>query len=104
MYTCMYMVYTCMYMYVHGVYMYVHIIYMVCTCTYMLCTRFIDVHTRIYQVLLINRAIDTAKTGSCLYKLPHVADPSDEIVEVLIQCMDWNIASRQTGIPEAELP
>ena len=77
---------------------------MVYTCMYMLCTQFIDVHTRIYQVLLINRAIDTAKTGSCLYKLPHVADPSDEIVEVLIQCMDWNIASRQTGIPEAELP
>ena len=53
-----------------------------------------------YQVLLINRAIDAAKAGSSLYKLPHVADPSDEIEEV---CMDWNIASRQSGIPESEL-
>jgi hypothetical protein len=57
-----------------------------------------------YQVLLINKAIDAAKPGSTLYKLPHVADPSDEIVEVLIQCMEWNIASRQSGIPESELP
>ena len=65
---------------------------------------FINVHSCIYQVLLINRAIDTAKAGSCLYKLPHVADPSIDIFEVLIQCMDWNIASRQSGIPEAELP
>jgi hypothetical protein len=55
-----------------------------------------------YQVLLINKAI--AKPGSRLYKLPHVADPSNEIVGVLIQCMEWNIASRQSGIPESELP
>jgi hypothetical protein len=54
--------------------------------------------------LLINRAIDAAKPGSRLYKLPHVTDPSDEIVEVLIQCMEWNIASRQSGISESELP
>ncbi len=25
-------------------------------------------------------------------------------MEVLIQRMDWNIASRQSGIPESELP
>ena len=56
-----------------------------------------------HQVFLINKAIDAAKPGSYLYKLPHVADPSDEIVEVLIQCMEWNIASRQSGIPESEL-
>ena len=52
-----------------------------------------------YQGLLINRAIDAAKAGSRLHKLPHVADPSDDIVEVLIQCMDWNITSSQSGIP-----
>ena len=62
------------------------------------------VYTCMYQVLLINKAIDSAKAGSRLYKLPHVADPSNEIVEVLIQCMDWNMASRQSGIPESELP
>ncbi len=59
-------------------------------------------YTGIYQVKLINTAIDKAKTGSCLHGLPHVADPSNDIVDVLIQCMDWNIASRQSRIPEAE--
>ena len=57
-----------------------------------------------YQVELINRAIDTAKPGSRLHGIPHVSDPSNEIVEVLIQCMDWNIASQQSHISEAELP
>jgi hypothetical protein len=56
-----------------------------------------------YQVELINRAIDTAKRWTRLLGLPHVSDPSDEVVEVLIKCMDWNIASRQSRIPEAEL-
>jgi hypothetical protein len=27
-----------------------------------------------------------------------------DIVEVLIQCMDWNITSHQSGIPESEMP
>ena len=71
---------------------------------YIVYTYFINVHTCLYQVLLINKAIDAAKPGSRLYKLPPVADPSNEIVEVLIQCMEWNIASRQSGIPESELP
>ena len=56
-----------------------------------------------YQVELINRAIDNAGPGSRLRGLQHVSDPSDEVVEVLIKCMDWNIASRQSHIPEAEL-
>jgi hypothetical protein len=38
-----------------------------------------------------------------LHGLPHVSDPSDEVVEVLIKCMDWNIASRQSRVPEDEL-
>ena len=71
---------------------------------YMAYTLLSYVHTCIYQVLLINRAIDAARAWSSLYKLPHVADPSYEIVEVLVQCMDWNIASCQSGIPESELP
>ena len=70
----------------------------------MVYTSLINVHACMHQVLLINKAIDAAKPGSPLCKLPHVADPSDEIVEVLIQCMEWNIASRQSGIPESELP
>ncbi len=66
---------------------------------YIVYTLLMDVHTCLFQVLLINRVIDAAKAGSSLYKLPHVADPSNEIVEVLIQCMDWNIVSSQSGIP-----
>jgi hypothetical protein len=71
---------------------------------YILYTVLINVHTCMYQVLLINKAIDAAKPGSRLYKLQHIADPSNEIVEVLIQCMEWNIVSSQSGIPESELP
>jgi hypothetical protein len=56
-----------------------------------------------YQVELINTAIDAAKRGTRLHGLPHVSDPSDEVVEILIKCMDWNIASRQSRIPETEL-
>ena len=36
--------------------------------------------------------------------LPHVSDLSKEVVEVLVQCMDWNIASRQSRIPESDPP
>lgn len=56
------------------------------------------------EVKLINSAIDNAKHGSRLRGLPHVADPSPDVVDVLIQCMDWNMASRQSRIPEDELP
>jgi hypothetical protein len=71
---------------------------------YILYTVLINVQTCMYQVLLINKAIDSAKPGSRRYKLQHIADPSNEIVEELIQCMEWNIMSSQSGIPESELP
>jgi hypothetical protein len=43
------------------------------------------------QFALINAAINRAKPGSRLYclRVPHVADPSDNVVEVLIECIDW---------------
>ena len=44
-----------------------------------------------HQVELINAAIDKAKKGSYLHGLPHVADPSEEIQEVLIACVEWNM-------------
>jgi hypothetical protein len=44
-------------------------------------------------IYLINTAIDKAKTDSCLHGLLHVADPSNDIVDFLIQGMDWNIAN-----------
>ncbi len=39
-----------------------------------------------------------------IHRLLSRTDPSAEVVDVLIQCMDWNIATRQSRIPEAELP
>ncbi len=57
-----------------------------------------------YQVESINKVIKNAKKGSRLQGLPPVSDQSDEVVEVLIQCMDWNIATSQSGIAESELP
>ncbi len=70
----------------------------------LVCTGMYQVRMNIHQVELINKAIDNAKAGSHLRGLPHVADPSNEVVDILIKCMDWNIASRQSRIPESELP
>ena len=64
----------------------------------------IDAYTAIYWVDLINAAIDKSKPGSRLHNLPHVSDPSNEVVDVLIQCMDWNLSTRQSRIPLSELP
>ncbi len=60
--------------------------------------------TGMYQVESINKPINIAKKNSRLHGLPPISDPSDEVVEVLIQCMDWNIATRQSSIAESELP
>jgi len=49
-------------------------------------------------------AIDKAKKGSTLHGLPHVSDPSAEVQEVLIACMNWNMATRDSKIPECDLP
>ena len=52
----------------------------------------------------MNAAIDKAKKGSYLHGLPHVADPSNEVQEVLIACMEWNVDTRTRNIPESDLP
>ena len=48
-----------------------------------------DLYSRacFYKVELINKAISNAKKGSRLHGLPPVSDPSNEVVEVLIQCI-----------------
>ena len=33
-----------------------------------------------------------------------VSNPSDQIVEVLMRCMEWNLMTSQQSIPESELP
>ena len=53
--------------------------------------------------MLINAAIDKAKKGSYLHGLPHVADPSKEVQEVLIACMEWNMDTHARNIPESDL-
>jgi hypothetical protein len=70
----------------------------------LVCTSMYCIVTRFYQVQLINSAIDKAKKGSYLHGLPHVADPSTEVQEVLIACMNWNMDTRKSKIPEADLP
>ena len=56
------------------------------------------------QVEFLNAAIDRASRGTLLHGIAHVSDPSDQIVEVLIQCMEWNVMTRQRSVPESELP
>jgi hypothetical protein len=54
-------------------------------------------------VEFINNAIDAADEASALFSCAHVQDPSDEIVEVLIQAMEWNILSRKWNLRISEL-
>ena len=56
------------------------------------------------QVEFLNAAINRAPCGTRLHGIAQVSDPSDQIVEVLIQCMEWNLMTRQRSIPESELP
>ena len=45
------------------------------------------------QVTLIYAATDRAKSGSRIHCLSYVSDHSDDIVEVLIKCMECNTSS-----------
>ena len=51
------------------------------------------------QVKFINSAINAAPCSSTLHALPHVSDPCDGIVEVLIKCMEWNLTTSRRVIP-----
>ena len=59
---------------------------------------------------LIGRPAAAGCTGCTAYPTPvtrlwrSVSEPSDQIVEVLIKCMEWNIMTRRRSIPESELP
>ena len=52
------------------------------------------------QVKFMHSAIGAVQRSSALHGLPHVSDPCDGIVEVLIKCMEWY----RRVIPESELP
>ena len=103
----------CTYLYIlvctsmFGTYMYVPYIFCteqyvpVCTSAYMYVLHF---NWYSCQVELIYAVIDKAKKGSYLHGLPHVADPSEKIQEVLIACVEWNMENCAKDIPEADLP
>ena len=55
------------------------------------------------QVKFVNDAIDSARSGSPLYKLPHIRDPSDEIVAVHLAALKWNVLQRRFGLVASEL-
>ena len=50
------------------------------------------------QVKFVNDAIDSARSGSPLYKLQHITDPSDEIVAVHLAALQWNVLQRRFGL------
>jgi hypothetical protein len=45
----------------------------------------------IFQVAYINGKIKTAGRDSPLYKLPLLEDPSNEMAEVLVKSVEWNM-------------
>ena len=55
------------------------------------------------QVKFVNDAIDSARSGSPLYKMPHIKDPSDEIVAVHLAALKWNVLQRRFGLVASEL-
>ena len=55
----------------------------------------VDISFQFLQIHLINKAIQTAKQGSPLYKLPLVTDPSEKIVETHVAALKWHMQSRK---------
>ena len=51
----------------------------------------------------MNETIAAALPGSPLYKLDHIKDPSDEIIEVHMAALKWNIMQRRFGLVASEL-
>ncbi len=50
----------------------------------------VDISFQFLQIHLINKAIQTAKQGSPLYKLPLITDPSEKIVETQVAALKWH--------------
>ena len=55
------------------------------------------------QVKFVNAAIDSAVPGSPLYRVEHIEDPSDKLIEVHIAALKWNILQRRFGLVASEL-
>ena len=50
------------------------------------------------QVIFVNDTIRKALPGSTLYGLAPIVDPSDEIIEVLLAALRWDMQQRRFGL------
>ena len=57
----------------------------------------------VFQVADINGKIRAAGRESPLYKLPLLEDPSNEIAEVLVKSVEWNMLSREWNLSVSDL-
>ena len=55
------------------------------------------------QVLELNNMIKAAPRDSPLHKLPPVVDPSNEIADVLVKTLEWNMLSREWNLTVSDL-
>ena len=57
----------------------------------------------VFQVADINGKIKAAGRDSPLYRLPLLEDPSNEIAEVLVKSVEWNMLSREWNLSVSDL-
>ncbi len=59
----------------------------------------------IYQVYDLNQKISAASKdrNSPLFNVQRVVDPSNEIAEVLIEALEWNMMSREWNVTVSDL-
>ena len=50
------------------------------------------------QVAYINSRIRSAKQGEPLFGVPLVEDPSDQLIEVYLAALKWNMQQRRFGL------
>ena len=65
---------------------------------------YIDLYC-IYQVYELNKKISAASRDSTspLFNVPPVVDPSNEIAEVLVEALEWNMLSREWNVTVSDL-
>ncbi len=56
------------------------------------------IHDTTMQVLFVNEAILKAQQGSPLHYLAPIIDPSDEIIEVLLAELRWDMQQHRSGL------
>ncbi len=57
----------------------------------------------INQVLELNNQIKAALPGSPLYKVPPVVDPGNDVSDVLVKALEWNMLSREWNLTVRDL-